>query len=207
MQPIFKTLLIAGTVALAIPNIANARGYKTTITSPLTTSVKIEVVMSEDMQHRANNLPKKLRDRSSGQSRGIRKGFTGNGFFGDRELDILSKSIEDQISRKLEGKGVVISEDAPVVLRITLEDAKNNRPTSEQLRRELNISFQSFGLGGAELSADLINADGTSLGTMHYKYYANTLQEGQQFFGTWSDAKETFGRFARKATKTLVSQT
>ena len=205
MKTLLKTVFIAGTIALAIPSLANARGYKTTISSPLETAVKVEVVMSEEMQHRANNLPTKSGARNFGQTRGIRKGFATNGFLGERELERLSASLERKITKRLTKKGLDVSSDAPVTLKITVEDAKNNRPTQEQLTRDTGLSFKSFAIGGAEMSAELIDQSGNSLGTMHYKNYASNIQQNQQFVSTWFEAERTFDWFARRAAKTLAN--
>jgi len=205
MRTTIKTLVLAGAISLALPSLANARKFENTIASPLTTSVKIEIVMSEEMQHRANNLPTKLRDRDVSSSRGLNRSFSSNGFLGERDLDILARDLEKKMTRKFTKKGIMVSEDAPVTLLVTLENAKNNRPTPAQLRKDINLSFQSFAVGGAEMSADLIDADGQSLGTMSYKFYENDIFQNQQFGGIWQDANRSFSRFAKNAAKTLAN--
>jgi len=99
-------------------------------------------------------------------------------------------------------KGIEVSDNASTVLRITIQDAKPNRPTYKQLSVEPSLSFQSFGIGGAELQGELIAAGGRSLGTMSYEYYENDIRDAK-FGGTWGDAHRAFGRFANKAAKTL----
>lgn len=205
MRSTFKTFVLAGAIALALPSLANARGFKNTVAAPLTTAVKIEVVLSEEMQHRANNLPTKLSDRNATSTRGLNRSFSSNGFYGERDLEILTKSLEKKMTRKFAKKGITVSDDAPVTLRVTLEAAKNNRPTPAQLRKDINLSFQSFGIGGAEMSADLIGADGNSLGTMSYDYYESDIRQNQQFASTWYDANRSFSRFANRAAKTLAN--
>lgn len=199
MRSILASSLIALSFAIAAPAIAKV-GFDTTVTAPLTSAVKIEVVLSEDMAHRANNLPEKLSDRSG--ARGLRSGFSGNGFYGDRDLERLTKRLESKLEHKLTKKGIEVSDDASTVLRITIEDAKPNRPTYNQLSVQPSLSFKSIGNGGAELEAELIAAGGESLGTMSYRYYETDIRDAQ-FGGTWGDAHRAFGRFASKAAKTL----
>lgn len=199
MRSIFASSLIALSFAIAAPAIAKV-GFDTTVTTPLTSAVKIEVILSEDMAHRANNLPEKLSDRSG--ARGLRSGFSGNGFYGDRDLERLTKRLESKLEHKLTKKGIEVSDDASTVLRITIEDAKPNRPTYNQLSVQPGLSFQSIGNGGAELEAELIAAGGESLGTMSYRYYETDIRDAR-FGGTWGDAHRAFGRFASKAAKTL----
>ncbi|WP_051279166.1 DUF3313 family protein [Hellea balneolensis] len=202
MRSLLASSLLALSFSIAAPALAKSRGFDTTVTSPLNSSVKIEVVVSEDMAHRANNLPEKLSDRSG--ARGLRSGFAGNGFYGDKDIERLTERLQSKLERKFEKKGIEISQTAPTVLRITIEDAKPNRPTFNQLSVEPSLSFQSFGNGGAELQAELIASGGQSLGTMSYKFYETDIRDAK-FGGTWGDAHRAFSRFASKAAKTLAN--
>jgi len=201
MRTILASSLLALSFSLAAPAMAKSSSFDSTVTAPLTSAVKIEVVLSEDMAHRANNLPKKLSDRSNARS--LRSGFSGNGFYGDKDLERLTQRLESKLERRLAKKGIEVSDAAPTVLRVTIEDAKPNRPTFRQLSVETGLSFQSFAIGGAELQAELIAAGGTSLGTMSYEWYEHDIRDAQ-FGGTWSDAHRAFGWFARKAANTLA---
>jgi len=194
------SLILASSLALATPALAGGIGYDSTISSPLTTAVKLDIRLSEDMKHRANNLPKKLSQRGSGG--GLRNGFSGNGFYGEKDLNRLNERISTRLEQGFSKKGIEISENAPVTLVVTLEDAKPNRPTFEQLSREPGLSFQSFGNGGAELTGELIDAQGNVLGTMDYSWYENDIREAA-FSGTWSDANIAIRRFAKHAAKDL----
>jgi len=202
MRAILASSLLALTFTLAAPALAKSHGFDTTITSPVSSTVKIEIIISEDMAHRANNLPKKLSDR--GNARTLRSGFSGNGFYGDRDIERLTERLKSKLEKKFVKKGIEISDTASTVLRITIEDAKPNRPTFNQLSKEPSLSFQSFGNGGAELQAELIAAGGRSLGTMSYKWYENDIRYAQ-YGGTWNDAHRAFNRFASKAAKTLAN--
>ncbi|MEP3892321.1 MAG: hypothetical protein ABJN69_17810 [Hellea sp.] len=202
MRSVLTSSLIALSFAIAAPALAKTHGYDTTVSAPLTSAVKIEVVLSEDMAHRANNLPEKLSDRSG--ARGFNSGFSGNGFYGDRDLERLTERLHSKFEKKLSKKGIEVSDTAPTVLRITIEDAKPNRPTFNQLSKEPGLSYQSFGNGGAELQAELIAAGGQSLGTMSYQFYENNIRDAK-YGGTWGDAHRAFGRFASKAAKTLAN--
>jgi len=204
MRTIIQTIMLASAIVLAAPNLAQARGLKHTITEPLSTAVKIEVVLSEDMQHRANNLPAKFSDRATG-SRGFNRGFSSNGLYGEKALQTLVESLEGKMTRRFTKKGISVSDDAPVTLRVTLEDARNNRPTFRQLSAQPGLSFSSIAQGGAKMSADLVDQDGTSLGTMTYTYYENDFNSGLISTGVWQDAHRSFERFARRAAKTLTN--
>ena len=200
MRSILASSIIALSFTLAAPALAKSVGFDTTVTAPLTSAVKLEIVVSEDMAHRANNLPEKLSDRSS--ARGLRSGFAGNGFYGDRDIERLKERLESKLEQKFAKRDILISDTASTILRITIEDAKPNRPTFKQLSVQPGLAFNSFGNGGAELEAELIAAGGRSLGTMSYRYYETDIRYAQQG-GIWHDAYRAFGRFANKAAKTL----
>ncbi len=200
MRKLLTASLLAMSLMASVPSFAKSFSFDSTITEPLTTSVKVEVVLSEDLAYRANNLPKKLSDRNG--SRKLNSGFSNNGFYGEKDLQRLTDRLQSKIEQKFTKKGLTISDNAPTILRVTLENAKPNRPTFEQLSRESGLSFKSFGIGGAEITSELIADGGRSLGTIDYKWYENDIRDAQ-FGGTWTDANQAFRRYASKAAKTL----
>ncbi|MDB2439202.1 hypothetical protein N9W89_10845 [Hellea sp.] len=202
MRSILLTSLFGVTFALAAPALAKGHGYNTTISAPLTSAVKIEIVLSDDMAHRANNLPEKLSERSNARS--LNAGFSGNGFYGDRDLEYLKERLYKKLERRFTKKNIQVSDTAQTVLRVTIVDARPNRPTFEQLKKEVNLSFSSFAIGGAELEAELIAADGDIVGSMSYEYYEDDIRFINQS-STWNDAYKSFDRFSRRAAKTLSS--
>lgn len=202
MRKLLTTSLLAMSLIAAAPALAKSRGFDTTISSPLTTAVKIEIALSEDMAHRANNLPKKLPDRGHNSSRLLNNGFAQNGFYGDRDLEYLQERLLSGLEKRFNKKGIKIDENAATVLRVTIEDAQPNRPTLKQLSQTPSLSFQSISLGGAEIAAELTAADGSSLGTMNYRYFETDLRDVRSG-STWHDANWAFQRFAARAAKTL----
>ena len=201
MRRFLTSSLLAISFVVSAPAFAKSFGFNSTISEPLNTPVKIEVVLSEDLAYRASNLPKKLRDRST-STRRLNAGFANNGFIGDRDLERLTERLQSKIENKFAKKGIEVSDNASTVLRVTIADAKPNRPTHEQLSRDVGLSFRSIGIGGAELESELIAAGGRSLGSINYKWYENDIREAQ-FGGTWSDAYRAFGRYASRAAKVL----
>lgn len=201
MRLIIASSLLAFSLSMAAPAMAKNVGFDTTVTSPVNSAVKIEIVFSEDMLHRANNLPEKLSDRSGAR---LNSGFSGNGFYGDREFEYLTKRLVSKLEHKFAKRGIETSDTASTILRVTIEDAKPNRPTHNQLSKQPGLSFSSFGIGGAELEAELVTTDGRSLGTMSYRWFENDIRYANQG-GTWSDTYRAFGRFASRAAKTLAN--
>ena len=196
------SLLAATSLALPFSASAGGYGYESNLSATLTTPVSLDVQLSEDLAHRATNLPKKLSDRGSGGS--LNSGFSGNGFYGEKALEELREDLVEDMTKRLQKEGFQVEENAPAKLVLIIEDAKNNRPTFEQLSREPGLSLQSFGVGGAEIKGELFDASGASLGTMDYRSYETNIREANYTAGTWSDAKQAFGRFSRKAAKDLA---
>ena len=202
MRYILSSSLIALSFIAAAPAMAGSNKFESTVATPLSSDVKIEIVLSEDLSHRANNLPKKLRDRR--YSRNLKAGFANNGFYGERDLLRLTERLQSKLEKSLIKKGVHISETAETVLRVTLVDANPNRPTSEQLSRQSGLHHRSLGVGGAKMEGELIAADGQSLGTMNYNWYEHDISESQ-YGGTWTGANRAIDRFAKKTAKSLQS--
>lgn len=184
--------------------VAKSRGFDTDIAAPVQTAVKIEVMLSQDLAYRADNLPEKLRDRGAG-TRGLNSGFSGNGHYGEKSLNRLLEEVREELTEELMDEGMAVSDTAPMTLRVTLEDVRNNRPTFEQLSSQPSLSFQSFGVGGAELSGELIGTSGEALGSMSYRWFETTIDPAgfSRSSGIWTDADRAISRFARKAAKTL----
>ena len=170
------------------------------MTVPAGASINVEVVLSEDMMHRADNLPKKLSDRSG--ARGLRSGFAGNGYYGMKDLDMLREDLADEMNTDLSKAGYSVSENGAYTLRVTIDDARPNRPTFKQLSMQANLSYNSVGRGGARMTSELIDASGNVVGTSKYGWYEDALD---QFSGlsTWGDAKRSFSRYAKKTSKTI----
>lgn len=167
---------------------------------PAGASINVEVVLSKDMVHRADNLPEKLSDR--GRARGLRDGFSGNGYYGMKDLEMLREDMMDEMNHDLSKAGYSVTENGAYTLRVTIDDARPNRPTFRQLSVQPNLSFKSVGRGGARLTAELIDGSGAVVGTSQYGWYEHSIDS---FSGTstWGDAKRSFSRFASKTAKTL----
>jgi len=194
--------LISAAALLAAPAISQARGFDSDFSKTIAGPLKLEVVVSEDLAHRANNLPKKLSDRGSSR---LNSGFSNNGFYGDKAIAYLIEDMNDELLTDLTKRGIALSDTAPTVLRVTIENAKPNRPTFNQLSKEPSLSFQSFGIGGADVSAEVIAANGEVIGEAEYDYYASFNDRPFRPIGTWEDTRRAFSFFSRKLSKKLAA--
>ena len=199
---IILSLLSAGAL-LATPAISQARGFESDFSQAVTGPFKLEIIVSEDLAHRANNLPKKMSDR--GSSSRLNSSFSNNGRYGDKEIEYLLTKIEDEVREDFAHRGIALSDTAPTLLRITIEEVKPNRPTFNQLKRDVSLSYESFGIGGAEISADLIAAGGDVLGQAEYDYFSSLNDHPFRSQSTWTDTRRAFSRFSKKLTKKLAS--
>ncbi|RKQ71221.1 uncharacterized protein DUF3313 [Litorimonas taeanensis] len=206
MKSVFKisvlTVAIAAVSIFSTPAIAGS-AYESSFSAPLTSPVKLDIRLSEDMAYRAENLPKKLSDRG-GSSR-LNSGFGNNGYYGEKDLSQLQDRLRKRLTERFDKAGLVIDENASMTLVVTIEDAKPNRPTFKQLSKEPSLSFKSFGTGGAEVTGELIDAAGNSLGTADYSWFETNIRDAQ-FGSTWSDAHRAFRSFAKKIGKDLAQQ-
>ena len=193
--------LISAAALMTTPAIAQARGFDSNFSQNITGAYKLEVVVSEDLAHRANNLPKKLSDRgSSGRLNGS---FSNNGKYGDKEIEYLLEEMEEEIRDDFADRNLTISDTAPTLLRITINKVKPNRPTFNQLTEDTSLSFQSFGIGGADVSAEFIAAGGNVIGTAEFDYFSSFNDRNLRGLGTWADANRAFSRFSKKLSKKL----
>ncbi len=196
--------LISAAALLSTPAIAQARGFDSNFSQNVAGPYKLEIVVSEDLAHRANNLPKKLSDRRS--TRRLNAAFANNGNYGDKEIEFLLEDMEKEITRDFAKRGLTLSDTAPTLLRVTINKVRPNRPTHNQLSEDIGLSFSSFGIGGADVSAEIIAEGGTVVGTADYDYYSN-FNDRINLSGssTWFDTSRAFSKFSRSLTKKLAA--
>jgi len=204
MKKITTTTLLAlaisaGAMAASSTAIAgNTKSYTSTMQVP-STPVSINVTLGENLAYRADNLSDDIRDKF--KSRDRRNGFANNGYFGQKDLDRLTKRLKTKMEYRLEKRGFVIADDAPTVLNLVITDARPNRPTFNQMSKATSLSMRSYGIGGAKFEGSLTSADGEQ-GDVSYAWYETDIRwaDGR---GTWTDADRAIDKFARKVAKSF----
>jgi len=194
--------LLSAAALLAVPSTALALGLKTNFSEPITGPIKLEIVVSEDLAHRANNLPKKLSDRTSNSRR--TGSFTSNGNYGDASIAYLLNDLKEELVHDFAKRDIVLSDSAPTVLKVTIENVKPNRPTRNQRRTDSNLSKKSYSIGGADISVDVTSVSGSHLGTAKFDYYSSFGDRPIFFTGTWLDTERAFDMFSKDLSKKLV---
>ncbi|WP_293676559.1 hypothetical protein [uncultured Phenylobacterium sp.] len=115
--------------------------------------------------------------------------------FGQREAELLTHDLRTSVEKQLAKTG---AHDGARI-ELTLIDAKPNRPTFKQLGDRPGLSLESIGIGGAAIEGRIVAADGAET-PIAYRWYETDIRQVRGGW-TWSDATETFDRFARRLAK------
>lgn len=116
------------------------------------------------------------------------------GEYGQRDLDYLAADLSRSVERALERVGGRSATGG--TLDLVIEDAVPNRPTLRQMSLKPGLSYESFGIGGARIGGVLTTADGQRI-PVGFRWYETDIRWAQSA-GTWTDAENTFDRFARR---------
>ncbi len=113
--------------------------------------------------------------------------------YGAREARILTEALVSKIETTFARQGV--RADRVVV---TIEDAKPNRPTMQQISDTPGLDpMRSISVGGARVTGTAYDATGASIGMLEYDWYETDLSSAIGST-TWTDARWSFDRFARR---------
>ena len=121
---------------------------------------------------------------------------------GPRDIERLSNRIRREFERELGQIGQLADNGAGSVLNVVILDATPNRPTAAQLRATPGLSLRSFGIGGAELEAELISASGETIALYRYEWSSPHIGNSSRA-GVWTDAERAIGFFADRVAGSL----
>jgi hypothetical protein len=110
--------------------------------------------------------------------------------YGQRELTDISRDLQQSV----EGAVRHARTPPPVRVDLVIQDAVPNRPTFDQLGRNVGLQFNSVGLGGARISGVATYADGSER-PIREQFYQTDLRL-EQGATTWSDADQAFEQVA-----------
>ncbi|HEX5005482.1 MAG TPA: hypothetical protein VFV70_00125 [Hyphomonadaceae bacterium] len=120
--------------------------------------------------------------------------------YGVREAKILTDSLASKVEAAFARHGV--RADRVVV---TIQDARPNRPTMQQISDTPGLDpMRSISVGGARVTGTAFDDQGTAIGTLEYDWYETDLANVIAST-TWSDARWSFDRFARRFADRLNS--
>jgi hypothetical protein len=112
---------------------------------------------------------------------------------GVRETRVLTDALTNKVRSIFVSRGI----NAERVV-VTIEDAKPNRPTFEQVSSKPGLDgMRSISLGGARITGVAYDAAGREIGTLDYDWYESDLSNTVGST-TWTDARTAFDRFSRR---------
>ncbi len=120
--------------------------------------------------------------------------------YGVREARILTNALVSKVEGAFTRQGVKAER-----VVVTIEDAKPNRPTMQQISATPGLDpMRSISIGGARVTGTAYDVAGTAIGTLEYDWYETDLSNAVGST-TWSDARWSFDRFARRFADRLNS--
>lgn len=142
--------------------------------------------------------------------------------YGDRDVEQLVQILRGDLQRELGRIGrLADSGAADAVLNVVIEDAMPNRPTAQQesgrtrpmdprsarvTRSPRPLDPRSVFIGGAEVSATLVDTGGSALGHFAYEWQTRPDISRSEYAVTWTDARRTFGRFASRLADAVAAE-
>jgi hypothetical protein len=108
--------------------------------------------------------------------------------YGERERTTIRELIQENLARELGSQAARVE--------VVVNDITPNRPTFKQLGDRPGLSFQSFGIGGADVSGKAYDAAGNLVGTVDYDWYGDIHLADTAW--TWSDADRAIYQFSRR---------
>jgi hypothetical protein len=131
--------------------------------------------------------------------------------YGQREADYLKTEILDRLGKEFAQEGLTLATGtlatgpADFVLSVSLDAAKPNRPTFQQLLDTPGLDYgRSFGIGGAAISARLERGDGALVREIARRWYDSDI-EFADTKSTWHDAQRVIRQFADEAARAAAA--
>jgi len=122
--------------------------------------------------------------------------------YGAREFDRLIRTLASDLERELREVALLAEGENGASLNVVIEDAIPNRPTFAQQGATSSLSFQSFGRGGAHITAELRDAGGALVATYAYSWTTPRLEDAL-YNNVWTDTNRTFDRFSVRLASSL----
>ena len=128
--------------------------------------------------------------------------------YGERDLEQLVARMRGELERELARIGRLADpEAAGAVLNVVIEDATPNRPTMRQQAAVTgSLDPRSLFVGGAKVSATLLDAGGATVGRFAYAWQTTPDIRQSEFATTWTDARRTLDRFAARLADAIAAE-
>jgi hypothetical protein len=116
----------------------------------------------------------------------VDKAFTKT--YGEREREVVRDLLTENLTRSLGNQAARVD--------VVINDIIPNRPTFKQLGDTPGLSFQSFGIGGADVTGKAFDGAGNLLGEVTYDWYGDIYFADTTW--TWTDADRALQQFSRR---------
>jgi hypothetical protein len=108
--------------------------------------------------------------------------------YGDREREVVRDLLTRNLNRYVGNQAARVD--------VVINDIVPNRPTFKQLGDQPGLSFQSFGIGGADVTGKAFDSAGNLLGEVSYDWYGDIFWANTAW--TWTDADRALYQFSRR---------
>ena len=120
--------------------------------------------------------------------------------YGVREGERLAGDLRKDLERELKKANT----DAARIV-VTINDAKPNRPTMEQLTDQPGLDMlRSKSIGGMDMSGVAYDVSGNAVAELDYDWFETSI-ENVRVSGVWSDANRASRRFAREFAEEIAN--
>ncbi|MFU8820177.1 MAG: hypothetical protein ACNA8G_01365 [Gammaproteobacteria bacterium] len=128
--------------------------------------------------------------------------------YGGRDLEQLVERMRGELERELARIGRLAGPEAgAAVLNVVIDDATPNRPTMQQQASVTrSLDPRSVFVGGAKVSATLLDSGGATLGRFAYAWQTTPDIRQSEFATTWTDAHRTLDRFATRLADAIAAE-
>ncbi len=179
-------------IALAVPAQAFRLGYQAdadvTLIEPIT---RINVTVDPDAINETLRLS--------------RASTRNESYLGPNDAEDLVADLYDELVENLGSRGLLDETAAAgATLNVIILDADPNNLAFTEVGRHNFLDNASIGRGGAELEATLIASDGSVLANYGFDYSEPGSIRFEVRAGTWTEARRTFDRFARRLAEDLA---
>jgi hypothetical protein len=113
--------------------------------------------------------------------------------YGERERETIRDMLQTNLARALGNQAARVD--------VVINDIVPNRPTFKQLGDRPGLSFQSFGIGGADISGKAFDSAGNLLGEVNYDWYGDIIWADTSW--TWTDADRAIYQFSRQLARVV----
>lgn len=109
--------------------------------------------------------------------------------YGIREKEIIQEILADEVDK--------VFGNSNYKIEFNLINVIPNRPTLQQMADKMGLSYDSFGIGGANISGKVYDMNGKLIAESKFDYSNPSIFDARNTW-TWHDAEWALERFVNK---------